>query len=131
MRTHRIPKTLDRDAYPWDMPNAIIRASKSRYPRPNETPTKYEPSTYIDKHLYEKDERRKLFEHYTTMDLTIWIFIILIPLATFIILWMLKPSFVQNNDGNVDVVFLIIWTLVICVIGWVILFSLNNCRCRN
>lgn len=131
MKPHRIPKTLDNDAYPWNMPEAPIRVTDSRYPRPNDNPSEYEPSTYVDKHLHEKEKRRKLFEHYTTLDITIRFFIILIPIVAFIVLWMLNPSFIRNDEDNVDIAALIMWTLIVCIIGWIILFSLNNCRCRN
>lgn len=60
-----------------------------------------------------------------------WIWIILVPVIVWFILLLLRPEFV-NTDKDGDRVLdhrqLILWTLVISLIIWIVLFASNYCR---
>lgn len=77
-------------------------------------------------------EREEEGEKTSTWQGTVLVMLILVPVVVWIFLILIKPSFVvdTNSDGTVtlrqDKV--VLWTLIISVIVWVIIYGLNRCR---
>lgn len=60
-----------------------------------------------------------------------WLWIILVPIVIYVLLLLLAPTFVTttlNGDLVVDHSRILLWTLIISIIVWVLLWSLNYCR---
>ena len=60
-----------------------------------------------------------------------WLWLILIPIVIFVLLLIFAPSFVtttQNSHVVLDHSRILLWTLILSVIVWVLVWSLNFCR---
>jgi len=80
-----------------------------------------------------RQKQKEEGEKTSTWQGTVLVMLILVPVVVWIFLILIKPTFVvdKNSDGTVtlrqDKV--VLWTLIISVIVWVIVYGLNRCRC--
>ena len=63
------------------------------------------------------------------------LFLILVPLVICILLVLIKPGFVTDlsSDGQMKILKIdkvILWTLIISVVVWVLIYGFNLCRCN-
>ena len=65
------------------------------------------------------------------LSVATWTWIVLIPIVIFVLLIVLAPSFVVEEDPNqtiqLNYSMIILWTIIISIIMWVSLFAFNNC----
>ena len=63
-----------------------------------------------------------------------WTWIVIIPVVIFVLLILIAPSFVKDENPNqpqeLNYSNIILWTIIISIIMWVSMFAFNKC-CSN
>lgn len=66
-----------------------------------------------------------------TWSVTTWIWIILVPVLIYVLLLVFAPTFVTTTQNNVVVLDhsrILLWTLILSIIVWIVLWGLQFCR---
>lgn len=126
-KTRKIDGELPADAFtplPKKSPPAV--AETTRQVKTQEFSIK---NTYPEDSMQYREMRNSYLGEW---GVNTWIFIILVPIIIWIILIFLVPSFVkedENGHSKVDHPRVLLWTLLLSVIVWVVLYGLNRCKC--
>lgn len=61
---------------------------------------------------------------------TTWLWIIVVPIAVWLIIILLMPSFVisGSEENKLDQNSVILWTLIISIIIWILFFGFSRCK---